>query len=108
MRLPALSTIAALICCLLFPTSTEGRLGECKWVSHMGWIARAAKGAEWRHWQRHWHAKWLLLGKLWVCCCPEGRLVWVACQKWLVCKMLLRCGRAEWRLRPSTKLPWSS
>ena len=93
MRLPALSTIAALICCLLFPTSTEGRLGECKWVSacaakggwHMGWVARAAKGAEWRHWQRYWHAKWYLLGKLWVCCCPEGRLVRIARQQWWAC-----------------------
>ena len=73
-----------------------------KW--HVGWVARAAKCAERWHWQRHWHAKRRLLGKLWVCCCSKRRLVWVACQKWLACYMVLRCGCAKWRLRPSIVL----
>ena len=55
-------------------------------------------------WQGHWHAKRHLLGKLWVCCCSKRRLVWVACQKWLACYMVLRCGCAKWRLRPSIVL----
>ena len=73
-----------------------------KW--HMSWVARTAKGAKWWHWQGHWHAKTRLLGKLWVCCCSKRRLVRVACQKWLTCWMLLRCGCAKWRLRSSIVL----